>query len=106
MRLIVMSQITNTNRIESSRVPTPSSVSANRAKNVRYTVDLTPAASDELESIKSTFRLSAAEVFRSALLLMRIYRRALIEGKEVQVVDPKTPNRVSVIELPMFGTLA
>lgn len=73
-----------------------------KAQTRRYTVDLTPAAANEVGRIQDMFDLSAVDVFRYALILLRIYADATTENRKVQIVDPKEPKTVTVIQLPMF----
>lgn len=73
------------------------------SKPIRFTVDLTPAAAKEVNFIKETFSLSSADVFRFGLVFMKIYTENKIQGKEIQVVDPKKPQQVSIITLPLFN---
>lgn len=71
----------------------------------RCTIDLTPAAAQELDRICGTFNLKISELFRYSLLLMRIYRDAVLEGKQMRLVSRKDPNEIQVVELPLFAIL-
>jgi len=68
----------------------------------RCTIDLTPAAAEEVDRICSMFDLKIAELFRYSLLLMRIYGDAVSEGKQMRLVSRKDPHEVQVVELPLF----
>ena len=76
--------------------------SSSKVPPKRCTIDLTPGAASEVERIQKMFNLTMADVFRSALLLMRIYTDAVSQKQEVHIVDPKNPNRIRVVELPFF----
>ena len=73
-----------------------------RSKGRRCTIDLTPAASAEVDRMCGTYHLKIAELFRYGLLLMRIYGDAMKEGKQMRLVSRKDPNEVQVVELPLF----
>lgn len=70
----------------------------------RCTVDLTPAAAQEVDRICGMFSLKIADLFRYSLLLMRIYADAVQEGKQMRLVNRKDPHEIQVVELPLFGT--
>jgi hypothetical protein len=69
----------------------------------RCTVDLTPAAAQEVDRICGMFSLKIADLFRYSLLLMRIYADAVQEGKQMRLVSRKDPHEIQVVELPLFG---
>lgn len=69
----------------------------------RCTIDLTPAAAQELDRICVAFNLKISELFRYSLLLMRIYRDAVLEGKQMRLVSRTDPNEIQVVELPLFA---
>ena len=69
----------------------------------RCTIDLTPAAAEEVDRICKMFDLKIADLFRYSLLLMRIYADASGEGKQMRLVNRKDPNEIQVVELPLFG---
>ncbi len=71
-------------------------------KGHRYTLDLTPGASEEVNRICKMFDLKIAELFRYSLLLMRIYGDAMVEGKQMRLVSRDNPNEIRVVELPLF----
>lgn len=68
----------------------------------RCTIDLTPAAAEEVDRICNIFGLKISDLFRYSLLLMRIYGDAVIDGKQMRLVSRKDPNEVQVIEMPLF----
>ena len=68
----------------------------------RCTIELTPGAKSEVDRIRKTFKLTMSDVFRFALLLMRIYSDTILKRKELHIVDPKDPRVVRIIELPLF----
>ena len=72
-----------------------------KQKNKRYTIDLTPAAAEEVDRICNMFELKIADLFRYSLLLMRIYADASKEGKQMRLVNRET-NEIQIIELPLF----
>ena len=69
----------------------------------RCTIDLTPAAAEEVDRICNMFDLKIADLFRYSLLLMRIYADANKEGKQMRLVNRADPNEIQVVELPLFG---
>jgi len=69
----------------------------------RYTIDLTPAAAEEVERIQKMFSLNIKDVFRFGLLLIRLYADAVRDKEEIQIVNPEKPNVVKVIKLPLFA---
>ena len=69
----------------------------------RCTIDLTPAAAEEVDRICNMFDLKISDLFRYSLLLMRIYADATREGKQMRLVNRKDPNEIQVVELPLFG---
>ena len=71
-------------------------------KGRRCTIDLTPAAAEEVDRICNIFGLKISELFRYSLLLMRIYGDAVIDGKQMRLVSRKDPNEVQVVEMPLF----
>jgi len=73
------------------------------AQGRRCTIDLTPAAAQELDRICSTFNLKISELFRYSLLLMRIYHDAVLGGKQMRLVSRTDPNEIQVVELPLFA---
>ena len=74
----------------------------NKINNKRCTIELTNDAKMEVDRIRKTFNLTMSEVFRFALVLMRIYADSTIQRKEVHIVDPNDPSVVRVVELPLF----
>ncbi len=73
----------------------------------RVTVDLTPAAAQELDRLRSVTGLSIAELFRTALSLLRIYVQAQMNHQEIRIVDPKAEavqTRIEVPTLVVHGT--
>lgn len=72
------------------------------AKGRRVTVDLAPAASQEVDRLRSLTGLTTADLFRCALALFRIYVGAQQRGLEVRLVDPAKPDVVTRLELPVF----
>ena len=71
-------------------------------KGRRCTIDLTPAASAEVDRICGIFGLKIVDLFRYALLLMRIYADAVREGKQMRLVSRTDPAEIQVVELPLF----
>ena len=65
----------------------------------RCTIDLTPAAAEEVDRICNMFDLKISDLFRYSLLLMRIYADATREGKQMRLVNRKDPNEIQVVEL-------
>jgi hypothetical protein len=71
-------------------------------KGRRCTIDLTPAASVEVDRICTMFDLKIVDMFRYSLLLMRIYAEAVEQGRQMRLVNPDNPSEIQVIELPLF----
>ncbi len=71
-------------------------------KGRRCTIDLTPGAAEEVDRICKIFDLGIKELFQYSLLLMRIYTDATMEGKQMRLVSRKDPNKIQVVELPLF----
>lgn len=72
------------------------------AKGRRITLDLTAAASTEVDRITNETGLTIADVFRHSFTLLRIYREAKQEGKVMRIVDPKNPRTQVQIEIPGY----
>ena len=70
-------------------------------KGRRVTIDLTPAATSELDRLRGVTGLTTADVFRYALSLFRIYVDAKQREHELEIVDPSGSNRGTRIELPV-----
>ena len=60
----------------------------NASKARRITIDLTQAAADELEKLRSATGLKISDLFRHALTLLRIYVQAKQKGHDLLIVDP------------------
>lgn len=87
-------------------IETVTSIAPLEPQKRRYTIDLTGAAVGEIEKIKEIFSLSAADIFRFALVLIRIYVEARLEKKKIQIVDPNDPQATETIVLPFFAPAA
>ena len=71
-------------------------------KGRRITVDLTSAAADEVDRLKSMTGLTTADLFRSAFSLFRIYVEAKSRGQQLCIIDPENDNAVRTrVELPV-----
>jgi hypothetical protein len=79
-----------------SENPTPE-----EGKGRRVTIDLTPAATAELDRLRNVTGLTSADVFRYALSLFRIYVEAKQRGHDLEIVDPSGIQRDKRIELPV-----
>ena len=71
------------------------------AKARRVTVDLTPAAVQELDRIKKSTGATTADLFRYAFTLLRIYVDEKDRGRELRIVDPSNDGIQTRIELPI-----
>jgi len=69
-------------------------------KGRRVTIDLTPAATREVDRLKQLTGLSTADIFRHAITLFRIYVDAKQKGEEIYLVDPREEKRTR-LELPI-----
>ena len=65
----------------------------------KITLDLTPQAAAELERIRDKAGVTKAELFRHAFSLLRIYVKAVEDGQELCIIDPKGKDKV--IQLPI-----
>ena len=54
----------------------------------RITVDVSPSAASEIDRLSESTGKSTAELFRSAMSLLRIVANAAEDGMEVVLVDP------------------
>jgi len=73
------------------------------AKTKRYTIDLTPWASEEVDRICGLFGITIADLFRYSLLLMRIYADATESNRELRLIDPCNPDNLPmVVVIPVF----
>jgi hypothetical protein len=75
-------------------------------KGRRVTVDLAPAAAQEVDRLRSLTGLAVADLFRYALALVRIYIDAQQKGMELRLVDPAKPDVVTRLELPVIAPRA
>jgi hypothetical protein len=69
-------------------------------KSRRVTIDLTPAAAEEVERLKAITGFTTANLFRFALTLLRDCVDAEQRGLELLLVNPKEDRRVERIRLP------
>ena len=76
------------------------------AKGRRVTIDLAPAASHEVDRLRSITGLTTADLFRYALALARIYVGAQQRGMELRLVDPSKTDVVTRLELPVIAPRA
>jgi hypothetical protein len=72
------------------------------AKGRRVTIDLSAAAAQEVDRLRSVTGLTTADLFRYALALVRIYVGAQQRGMELRLVDPAKPDVVTRLELPVI----
>ena len=70
-------------------------------KGRRVTIDLTPAATREVDRLRDVTGLTTADVFRHALSLLRIYVDAKAAGREFELVDRAGEQPNTRIELPL-----
>lgn len=74
---------------------------AESKKGRRITVDLTPAATAEVDRLRSVTGLTTADLFRHALTLLRIYVQAKEKNQQVHLVGPKPDDLPTQLELPV-----
>jgi len=67
----------------------------------RVTIDLTPAAVEELDRIKQVTGLTTADIFRYAFTLLRIYVDERQLNREFRVIDPENERTQIRLELPI-----
>jgi flagellar basal body rod protein FlgF len=70
-------------------------------KGRRVTIDLTPAATREVDRLKNLTKLTTADIFRHAMGLFRVYVEAKEQGLEMRIVDPKSIKAETRLELPI-----
>lgn len=70
-------------------------------KGRRVTIDLTPAATREVDRLRRITGATTADLFRNAMTLLRIYIQAEIEGKDLRVLDPKHGQVQTRLVLPL-----
>jgi hypothetical protein len=70
-------------------------------KGRRVTIDLSPAATCEVDRLRQVTGLTTADIFRSAMTVFRIYVDAHEQGKEVRVIDPSDLQTQTRIVLPI-----
>ena len=78
---------------------TADTVASSKAR--RVTIDLTPAAVEELDRVKSVTGLTTADVFRYAFTLMRIYVDERQLDREFRIIDPSNERLQIRLELPI-----
>lgn len=67
----------------------------------RVSFDLSPAIAAELDEMQRITGLKLIELFRHALVLLRIYVHAKTQGKQMIIVDPDAPEDKARIEMPI-----
>ncbi len=70
-------------------------------KGRRVSVDLTPAAAEQVDRLRDVTGLTTADIFRHALAMFRIYVQVRQSGRELVIIDPKNNNVRSQIEFPL-----
>ena len=73
---------------------------AEATRGRRVTVDLTPAATEEVDRLKEVTGLTTADIFRHSLSLFRIYVEARQQADELRIVNPASTSVQTRIELP------
>ena len=74
---------------------------AEATKGRRVTVDLTSAAANEVDRLRSMTGLTTADLFRHALSLLRIYVDVKERGQELCILDPEEKEVRTRLELPV-----
>lgn len=67
----------------------------------RVTIDLTPAAAEEIERIAELVGVSVPDVFRQSFGLFRLYVNAKKNGEQLAIVDKNDPNKLRQLELAL-----
>lgn len=70
-------------------------------KGRRITLDLTPAATKELDRIKKITGMASVDVFRHGFSLLRIYVETKQNMREFRIVDPLGIANDVRIEMPI-----
>lgn len=71
------------------------------AKGRRVTIDLTPAAADEVDRLRGVTGLTTADLFRHGLSLFRIYVDVRERGQQLCIYDPDKKGIDTRLELPL-----
>ena len=67
----------------------------------RVTIDLTPAAAEEVEQIAELVGTSVPDLFRQSFSLFRLYVNAKREGEYLAVISKDNPSRIRQLELAL-----
>jgi len=70
-------------------------------KGRRVTIDLTPAAANEVDRLRAVTGLTTADVFRHALSLFRIYVEAKEKGEDICLRSRAKGEVTTRVELPV-----
>ncbi len=71
-------------------------------KGRRATIDLTPAAAQEVDRLREITGLTTSDLFRTAFSLFRLYVQAREQGNALCIVDPEDENAIRTrLELPI-----
>lgn len=70
-------------------------------KSRRVTIDLTPAATAELDRLREITGLSTADIFRHAFTLLRIYVDERQADREFRIVDRSNDRLQTRLEMPI-----
>ena len=73
----------------------------NPKRGRRVTIDLSPAATEEIERIAAEVGTSVPAVFRQSFGLFRLYVQAMKAGQRMIIEDPKDVSERRQIELVM-----
>jgi hypothetical protein len=72
-------------------------------KGRRVTIDLTAAATQEVDRLREITGLTTSDLFRNAISLFRLYVEARSRGHQLCIVDPQNENAIRTrVELPVF----
>lgn len=75
---------------------------ADAEKGRRITIDLTAAATDEVDRLRQITGMTTADLFRNAFSLFLIYVEARSRGQQFCIVDPENENAIRTrVELPV-----
>lgn len=75
---------------------------AAEGKGRRVTIDLSPAAAEEVDRLRHLTGLTTADLFRNAFSLFRVYVQALERGHDLCIVDPRDENAIRTrLEFPV-----
>jgi len=76
-------------------------------KGRRVTIDMSPAAASEIDKIVELTGGKTSDLFRQAFSLLHMYVNAILQGKEIMIVNPNRRDEPPVkVELVFHTPIA